>query len=352
MICLQALRPADLIEAVPAVSLSEARKIVGAVHRHDCLPDSIAMVRRRSLDAVRVAGIIPRLAVRSVNPSNVDPFVKYALVTPDGQTIETVRVPLERRGRFTVCVSSQAGCGLGCAFCATGRLGLRRNLRPWEIIEQVREVRRSLDRGAGERIHGIVYQGMGEPLANVGSVIESIQVLCEPSAQAIDGRTITVCTSGIPAGILRLAREVPKVRLGLSIGSSRPQVRRALMPIERSHPLDATLNAAAEHAHITGLAPMWALTLLAGVNDSDADARALLDRAREFAGKTGLRPQIRLIPYNPIGTGGVEPFARPDEKREAAFAGILRAGGFSAHRRYSGGADVNAACGQLGARSD
>ncbi len=352
MICLQALTPVELTEAVPSVSLSEARKIIGAIHRRDGLPDSITMVRRASLNAVRAAGNLPSLAVRSVNPSKIDPFVKYALVTPDGLVIETVRIPLERSGRFTLCVSSQVGCGLGCAFCATGRMGLHRNLRVWEIIEQVREVRRRLDRTAGERIHGIVFQGMGEPLANVGNVIGSIQVLCEPSAQAIDGRTITVCTAGVPAGILRLAREVPKVRLGISIGSARPAVRDALMPIERAWPLDVTLDAAAHHAQITGIAPMWALTLLAGVNDADEDARALLERARDFAGKTGLRPQIRLIPYNPIDAGGPEPFARPAEEREAAFGKILRNGGFSAHKRYSGGFDVYAACGQLAARGD
>lgn len=350
MIYLQAVRPGDLTEAVPGVSPSEARKIVGAVHRRDSLPDAIAMVRRTSLDAVRAAGAIPRLELCAVSPSHIDPFVKYALVTSDGHVVETVRVPLERPGRFTVCVSSQAGCGLGCAYCATGRMGLRRNLEAWEIIEQVREVRRRLDPAAGQRVHGIVYQGMGEPLANVGSVIQSIRVLCEPSAQAIDGRTITVCTAGVPAGILRLAREVPKVRLGISIGSARPEVRRALMPIERAHPLDETLDAGAEHARITGIAPMWALTLLAGVNDTDNDARALLDRARDFAGRTGLRPQIRIIPYNPIRTGDREPFARSTEERESAFGRILRDASFSAHKRYSGGADVHAACGQLAAR--
>jgi len=347
MIYLQAITPDLLREAVPGVLLEEARKIVGAIHRLDGLPLSIPMVRRSSLEAVRSSGIIPRLTVRSRTASSVDPFVKYALMTADGHIVETVRIPLERKGRFSVCVSSQAGCGLGCTFCATGKMGLRRNLEAWEMVEQVRTVRHGLDRAQRQRVHGIVFQGMGEPLANVENVIRAIHVLCEPSAQAIDGRTITVCTAGLPCGIRRLAGEIPKIRLGISIGSARPEVRRALMPIDRIYSLEMVLAAAAEHARITGLAPMWAITPLAGVNDTEEDAHALVECARNFQLRTGLRPQIRIIPYNPVDTPDLDRYRRSDDERESAFQRIMRTEGFSAHRRYSGGADVHAACGQL-----
>ena len=350
-VALQAVTPLGLTESISGVSLEEARKIVGAVHRRDCLPASIAMVRSASLEAVRAAGFLPRLAVRSVRNSSLDPFVKLAMVTPDGFIVEAVRIPLERPGRFTVCVSSQAGCGLGCAFCATGQEGLERNLETWEIVEQVREVRRGLDPAQRQRVHGIVFQGMGEPLANLNRVIDAIRVICEPSALAVDGRTITVCTAGIPKGIRHLAREVPKVRLAVSIGSARPEVRRALMPIDRTHPLETVIDAAVDHARVTGLAPMWAVTPLAGVNDTPADALALAALARNFSCRTGLRPQIRIIPFNPIHLPAGEPFRRSDAQIESAFGEILRAEGFSAHRRYSGGADICAACGQLSARS-
>ena len=350
-VALQAVTPLRLMESIPGVSIEEARKIIGAVHRRDCLPCSIGMVRSASLKAVRAAGFLPRLAVHSVQASSLDPFVKLALVTTDGCLIETVRIPLERQGRFTVCVSSQAGCGLGCAFCATGQEGFERNLEAWEIVEQVCEVRRGLDRAQRQRVHGIVFQGMGEPLANLDCVIDAIRVICEPSALAVDGRTITVCTAGIPDGIRRLACEVPKVRLAVSIGSARPEVRRALMPIDRAHPLDVVLDAAVGHARVTGLAPMWAVTPLAGTNDTAADALALAACAREFTRRAGLRPQIRIIPYNPIHLPAGEPFRRSDEQTESAFGKILRAEGFSAHRRYSGGADICAACGQLAGRS-
>jgi 23S rRNA (adenine2503-C2)-methyltransferase len=351
MIFLQEVTPNDLKTAVPEVSLEEARKIVGAVHRLDELPRTIRMVRRASMDAVRGAGTVPRLELRSVHPSSVDPFVKYALLTEDGHVVETVRIPLERTGRFSVCVSSQVGCGFSCSFCATGKMGLRRNLEAWEMVEQVRTVRRSLERAQRQRVHGIVFQGMGEPLANVDNVIRAIRVLCEPCAQAIDGRTVTVCTAGLPDGIRRLGREAPKVRLGISIGSARPEVRRALMPVTRAYPLDAVLDAAAEHARLTGLAPMWAVTPLAGVNDTEEDARALVTCAREFQLRTGLRPQIRMISYNPIAAADQEIYRRSDDATESNFRRIMRAEGFTAHKRYSGGADVQAACGQLASRS-
>src|SRR5262249_15522223 len=155
-------------------------------------------------------------------------------------------------------VSSQVGCALACAFCATGRLGLRRNLETWEIVEQVRVVRRGLVAAGMGRGHGVVFQGMGEPMANLDRVLEAVAVMSDPSGLAIDSRAMPVCTSGLPSGIRRLAAEAPKVRLGISIASARRDVRRRLMPIEKSHGLDDVLEAAAEHARITGLSPMWA----------------------------------------------------------------------------------------------
>jgi 23S rRNA (adenine2503-C2)-methyltransferase len=197
-------------------------------------------------------------------------------------------------------------------------------------------------------VHGVVFQGMGEPLANVERVIEAIRVLCDPSAMAIDARAMTVCTSGLPTGIRRLARELPKVRLGLSIASARPEVRRSLMPIDAAHPLDEVLDAAEEHARVTGLAPMWALTPLSGVNDTDDDARALAERARRFEARTGVRPRVSVVPYNAIDVEGADPFARGDFGR---FVASLAGHGVRAHLRYSGGSDVAAACGQLAGRA-
>lgn len=346
MLALQAVTP-DALAIALKIALPEARKIVASVHRgHWGVAPGCPGVRRVAVEAARSGGWVPGLAVRSVRRSALDPFVKLALETADGHVVEAVRIPLERTGRFSACVSSQAGCALACAFCATGRLGLARNLATWEIVEQVRILRATLV--PGQRVHGVVFQGMGEPLANTDRVIEAIHVMHEPCALAIDGRAITVCTAGIPSGIRRLARELPKVRLGVSIASARGDLRRTLMSIDRVHPLDEVVDAVEEHTRRTGLAPMWAVTPLAGVNDTEEDARALAALARGFELRTGVRPRVSIVPYNAIGDRDADPFTRGDVTQ---FIARLVAHGLRPHLRYSGGGDVGAACGQLAGRA-
>jgi 23S rRNA (adenine2503-C2)-methyltransferase len=340
--------PDDLVLAIPGLALVDARRIVAQVHRDEDVRTPSSIIRRSAREAVAAAGHVPTLEVSSELASRIDPFVKYALRTADEHVVETVRIPLENETRFSVCVSSQVGCALGCTFCATGRMGLRRNLETWEIVEQVRIVRRRLP--AKTRVHGVVFQGMGEPMANLDRVLAAIAVMSDPSALAIDARAITVCTSGLPTGIRRLAEEAPRVRLGLSLSSARRATRRSLMPIDRAHPLDEVLDAAAEHARLTGQAPMFALTLLAGVNDSDEDARALAELVEDFRDRTGKSPRLSVIPYNAIDDESRDPFRRTADDRESAFRDVLRARGVFTHKRYSGGADVAAACGQLAAR--
>ena len=340
---LQALTPNALALLLPGLDAPETRKIVSAMHRDGSIFNPIAGVRRLALDAVRAHCAFPSLRVVVARKSAFDPFVKLLLETPSQDRIETIRIPLERPGRISVCVSSQVGCALACSFCATGRLGLQRNLETWEIIDQVRAVRRLLE--PGERLHGVVFQGMGEPLANLDRVLDAIAVLTDPCAQAVDARKVTVCTSGIPSGIHRLAQEAPKVRLAVSLGSARPDLRRRLMPISERFSLDQVLDATAAHARTTGLAPLWAVTLLSEVNDTDDDALALAQAATRFAEAAGVRPRISIIPYN--ATGAPDPFTRSSADREERFRDQLRLHGFASHKRYSGGADVGAACGQL-----
>ena len=338
MLALQAVTPDDLVAAAPTVQLAEARKIIAAVHRGEPVAAS-SSVRRTAADAAKLAGQVLVLTVVAETASAIDPFVKY-LFDSGGARFEAVRIPLEHPERFTVCVSSQVGCALACAFCATGRLGLERNLMAWEIVEQVRVVRARLPHG---RVHGVVFQGMGEPLANLDAVLQAIRVFSEPCAQGIDARAITVCTAGLPNGIRRLAVEAPRVRLAISISSAIAAHRKAVMPIAFRHDFEDVIAAAVAHARTTGLAPMWAVTLLDGVNDGAADAAALADRARAFHAATGVRPRISLLDYNAIGDG--DRFRR--SPRMPAFRDVLSAAGLASHRRYSGGSDVGAACGQL-----
>ncbi len=340
MLALQALTPEALAREL-GVTAAESRKIVAAVHRGDAV-EGLQGVRRVAMETARARGHVPALEVRTIQRSAIDPFVKMALVTADGHVIEAVRIPLEHAGRFSACVSSQAGCALACAFCATGRLGLARNLHTWEIVEQVRLMRGTLARG--QRIHGVVFQGMGEPLANVDRVIDAIRVMCDPCALAIDARAITVCTSGLPTGIRQLARELPKVRLGVSIFSARADVRRRLMPIDAAHPLSDVIAAVEEHARVTGLSPMWAVTPLAGVNDTEEDAAALAALVRDFSARTGVRPRVSIVPYNTIDDVARDPFARGEI---GVFVERLVRCGLRPHVRYSGGSDIAAACGQL-----
>jgi 23S rRNA (adenine2503-C2)-methyltransferase len=345
VLALQAITPERLALEF-GIKLQEARKLVAAVHRGEW-SDALRLdgVSRKAHEVARLRGYAPSLQVRSRVASAIDPFVKLVLAAPDGHVMEAVRIPLEREGRFSACVSSQAGCALACAFCATGRLGLGRNLDVWEIVEQVRELRSTLPPGA--RIHGVVFQGMGEPLANADRVIEAIRVVTNPCALAIDTRAITVCTSGLPSGILRLAREVPKVRLAVSIASARREVRRSLMPIDDTYPLEDVVDAVEQHARATGLAPMWALTPLAGVNDTDEDARALSELARSFEARSGVRPRVSVVPYNSIDEADRDPFSRGDVGR---FVDRLVSHGLRPHVRYSGGSDIAAACGQLASK--
>jgi len=346
---IQALRPEDVVESC-GVGIVTARKVVASVHQR-FVDDIGARVPKNGLrvdvDAIAARYRVGTLRIVAREASEIDPFVKYVLECEDGARLETVRIPLEKPGRFVVCVSSQIGCAIGCAFCATGKLGLSRNLEAWEIVEQVRIVRRELPEGT--RVHGIVFQGMGEPLANVERVIQAVRVLHDPCGHAIEQRNITVCTVGVPTGIRKLAASGIRVRLGISITSARPEVRRRLVPVERQNPLEEVLEAAAEFVQKTGDAPMFAVTPLSGVNTHEADADALAAIVKRFRERTGVSPRLSLVPYNPIGEG--DEFARASDDEYDRFHGRLAAIGVPVVRRYSGGGDVAAACGQLVAKA-
>jgi 23S rRNA (adenine2503-C2)-methyltransferase len=341
-LALQATLPDDLARSA-TIDIADARRIVSLVHRTGALPEKApATIRRAALERAREIGVIPTLETRERAASRDDPFVKYLFGLGDGEAVESVRIPLEKAGRFSVCVSSQVGCALACAFCATGRMGLVRNLDVWEIVEQVRIVRSELP--SGGRVHGVVFQGMGEPLSNVERVVAAIRVLSDPSAFAIDQRNITVTTAGLPTGIRTLSREVPNVRLGVSLGDVRPDRRKSLMPIDGKHALRDVLDATGEHMQASGYAPMFAYTLLRGVNDGPDAAGALAELIHDFAARHGKRPRLSLIPYNAVDGA---PFERQSQSALDAFRDVLRQRGVQSILRYSGGADVGAACGQL-----
>lgn len=347
-IALQSILPEELVERVPVVRLEEARRITAAVHNGGDYTSPNSNVRRVSREAVQAVGHVPTLHVERTVRSSFDKFVKLAFRTFDDRMIEAVRIPLEHPARFSVCVSSQVGCALACSFCATGRLGLARNLEVWEIIEQVRLVKATLE--PGQRIHGVVFQGMGEPMSNFERVRAAIEVMRNPCGMSIDARNITVSTAGLPNGIRRLAKELPNVRLAWSLGSARSEVRSTLMPINNAHSLEETYRACVEHAITTKLSPLWALTLLAGKNDTDEDAIALSKLVQRFREDSGHSPRVSIIPYNAIDAED-DPYQRVSDEVEARFRAVMKEHGVNTHKRYSGGGDVAAACGQLAARA-
>jgi 23S rRNA (adenine2503-C2)-methyltransferase len=343
-----ALLPDELAALVPGLTVAEARRVVSLVHRTGGLPAVTPTgVRRAPYQQVRAELATPELALVEERPSALDPFVKYAFAAPDGAIVEAVRIPLERPGRFVACVSSQVGCGMGCAFCGTARLGHQRQLATWEILEQVRQLRLRLPDGA--RIHGVVFQGMGEPLANLPAVLQAIRVLSEPAALAIDACNVTVSTAGLVPRLRELVAAVPRrTRIALSVGSAIPDHRAVLIPSERAHPLAELVGVLAEHARRTRVAPLLSYTLLGGVNDGDDELAALAALVDRFVAAAGMQPRLSLVTYNRLGAG--DPFVPAAPERLEAFRLHIGGRGTPVVRRYSGGGDVEAACGQLGLR--
>jgi 23S rRNA (adenine2503-C2)-methyltransferase len=275
---------------------------------------------------------LPRLSADTIQESG-DGTRKYLWRLSDGEAVESVLIP--SGSRRTLCVSSQAGCALGCVFCATGRMGFGRNLTAFEIAGQARE---PMLRNSADKPTNVVFMGMGEPLLNWPAVSPALTILNQPSGLAIGARHITVSTVGILPGMLELAKRPEQFRLAISLHAAIPERRRALMPIEKKYDLAAVLDAArAFRKRIT-----FEYVLIAGRNDADADADALAKLARK------LGALVNLLPLHP---GGAPELAPSPPARIRAFRDRLAAQGVEASVRRSRGLDIDAACGQLRTKS-
>jgi len=294
-------------------------------------------VPRLLLERVRAATAVPRLTLLDKAVSPTDGFTKYLFRGDGPERFEAVRIPLLHRPddrKYVVCVSSQAGCALGCAFCATARLGFRRNLAAWEIVDQVLRVQAD----SPHPVRGVVFMGMGEPMRNYDRVMRAAQVLSEPCGPAVEAKAITVSTVGVVPMIRRFTAERRPYRLVVSLTSADPARRRELLPVEATHPLPELMDALWEYHRATGRRVTLAWTLLSGINTRPEDARQL----RELT--AGLPVIIDLIDVNdPTGR-----FRPPDAAELNAFRDALTAElGMPVVRRYSGGQDVNGGCGML-----
>jgi 23S rRNA (adenine2503-C2)-methyltransferase len=293
----------------------------------------------RALRGELAAGWDTRALERVAVHAAADGTRKLVLQTRDGARIETVLIPEGRRR--TLCVSSQIGCSLDCSFCATGRMGLGRNLRAEEIVDQALHACEILD-AAGETLTHVVFMGMGEPLLNLANVVQAIRVLTHAEAFALSPKRITVSTAGVVPKLAELGRAVP-VRLAVSLHATTDALRDELVPLNRRFPLASLLEACAAYPIAKRDRLSFEYALLAGVNDSDADARQLARIALEA------RAKINLIPMNEHPSS---PYRRPSEARIDAFLAVLADAGIGATVRRSRGDDIFAACGQLGALAE
>lgn len=334
---LQGLDEPSLFRALGAIGATEAesRKIRSAVIKRRLEVDELrglTQVRRVVLEEVRERFSTPRLREirRRTDPS--DGFTKFLFELQDGQRVETVRIPIFDT-HYVVCVSSQVGCALACDFCATGRMGFRRNLEPWEIVEQVLAVRDGADRP----VRGVVFMGMGEPFLNYRNVIAAAQILSAPSGAAIDGRAITISTAGWLPMIERFTAEGHPYRLAVSLTSAIPEKRVEVMPVEKRWPLEDLMAAVREHALARRTRAMLAYVAIRGFNTGWEDAVAL----KELIGDTPVR--LDLIDVNDASGRYLPP--TPEELKR--FRDHLQILGAPIARRYSGGKAVEGACGML-----
>jgi 23S rRNA (adenine2503-C2)-methyltransferase len=279
-------------------------------------------------DRLNAALPLRRLVAEVVQESQ-DGTRKFLWDLPDGEKVESVLIP--SGSRRTLCISSQAGCALGCVFCATGRMGFRRNLAVWEVAGQVREI---VIRNPDDKPTNVVFMGMGEPLLNWPAVDTALTILNSPEGLGIGARHITVSTVGIVPGMLELAKRPEQFRLAISLHSPHAADRLALMPIEKKYPLKDVLEAARTfHRRIT-----FEYVLIAGKNDRERDAIALGSLARK------LGANVNLLPLHPGGNPGL---SATGAVRIREFRDELTARGIEAVVRRSRGLDIDAACGQL-----
>jgi len=339
-----ALTPAllDPVLAELGVPAYRSRQVLAWVYgRGAADPGAMSDLPRalREQLAERLSG--PALETSRISRSR-DGTVKLLLALGDGEVIESVLIPDD--DRLTLCVSSQVGCGMGCGFCATARLGLRRNLRVEEIVGQIVRAREVLERepiGPGH-LTNLVFMGMGEPLHNLDRLLGAVEILTAPWGLGISPRRITVSTVGLVPQMRRLL-DATKVHLAVSLSATTEEKRRQLMPVTRRYSLADLMETCRTLPLPRRKRITFEYVMLAGENDSDADARRLVRLLH------GIRAKVNLILFNPFPGAGFAPSPREQVER---FQEALLEHGVHATIRESRGPDIAAACGQLAAEHD
>jgi len=263
--------------------------------------------------------------------------VKGLIELEDGLKIEAVLM-LHNDNRSTVCVSSQAGCALGCLFCATGKMGFQRNLTHWEILEQVLLFARYLNK---KKISNVVFMGMGEPSLNYENVMEAVRTINDGNCFNVGARKISISTAGIFSGIEKLSEEGIQVNLSVSLHAPNNELRSRIMPVNKKYPLDKVLEKVDRYIKKTKRKVMLEYLMIKGVNDSLKEAEELYSLIKN-------KPlyMVNLIRYNPTGV-----FKGSDTRTIKTFKDYLEKRGIFTTQRYEFGKDIEGACGQLIARA-
>ena len=307
------------------------------VHKVDFDPASWNKHSKLPIAVGETVGSLPRLRLDRMEISPVDNFQKLRLITPDDKAIETVLIPLEKPGAVSVCLSSQVGCAWGCVFCATARMPSRRNLATWEIVDQMAHAF-EITRQQGRRITGAVFMGMGEPLANYIKVMDAAEMLSCSHGGMIKGDSMTVSTVGLVPEIHRFIDERRRFRLSISIGSAIDEKRAKLVPVAARWPVKDLMEAARRYALTYRHRVNLAYVCLADENMSEDDVLAI----RDLVADTPIR--LDLIEVTDL-TGQ---FRRPSLEELVHFRRrLMEELKQPVVRRYSGGADIAAACGTL-----
>ena len=275
---------------------------------------------------------ITSLEVERKLVSQLDGTVKYLYRLPDGQHVESVRMQYEHG--ISLCISSQVGCKMGCAFCASTKAGFVRNLTASEILEQVY----AAGRDAGERIGSIVMMGIGEPLDNFDNVMRFLELVADPNGLNLSHRHISLSTCGVVDRIRELAEKDLQITLSISLHATDDQARSAIMPVNRRWQIGELLDACREYTDRTHRRISYEYALISGVNDSRRQAEELAGLLK------GMLCHVNLIPVNYVREAGYEKSPR---KRVYEFQKVLNDRGINATVRRTLGADINAACGQL-----
>ena len=331
-IALAGLTPEEIVKTLDLTPSFRGKQIYQWIAKGAQSFDEMTNLDKNTREALKEKAEIYSSRITQVL-KDPDGTIKLQITLHDGRAIETVLLT-DKEDRKTACVSCQAGCAMGCAFCQTGQLGLGRNLTGGEIVEEFLY----LEKEAGT-LDNIVFMGMGEPMQNLGAIRKAISILTDKNGRALSSRRITLSTSGVIQGIYDLANNGPQIRLAVSLTTADEELRSSIMPVNRGNPLPELKKAVSYYIEKTGKRVTLEAALLSGQNTGSESIKRMIDFA------SGMDVYINLIPWNPVP--GLD-FKTPSPEECNNFLKALQRAGLNVNMRVRRGTKIGGACGQLG----